>query len=59
MQRAGTPGQRSSRLLSAPRGMVSVMEMGQGTLDALRSVLTAANVPVYLKLVVQADRHAV
>lgn len=39
--------------------MVSVMEMGQGTLDALRSVLTAANVPVYLKLVVQADRHAV
>jgi hypothetical protein len=39
--------------------MVSVMEMGQSTLAALRSVVTAVNVPVYLKVVVQADRHAV
>jgi Putative DNA-binding domain len=35
------------------------MEMGQSTLAALRSVVTAVNVPVYLKVVVQADRHAV
>lgn len=39
--------------------MVSAMEMGQGTLDALRSVLTTASVPVYLKAVIQADRHSV
>lgn len=39
--------------------MVNAMEMGQGTLEGLRSMLTAADVPVYLKAVVQADRHAV
>jgi hypothetical protein len=39
--------------------MVSAMETGQSTLEALRSILTAVSVPVYMKAVVQPDRHTV